>query len=73
MAMRARELDSRFEPQIGRSISIDHAARVLGVSRRTIYARIRDGRLETVPTLGTSRRVVLDSVRAQQPRSHSNS
>ncbi|MDE3156135.1 MAG: excisionase family DNA-binding protein [Acidobacteriota bacterium] len=43
-------------------MSIDQAAQLLGVSRRTIYNRIRDGRLETVRTLGGSQRVVLDSL-----------
>ncbi len=51
-----------FEPQVGRSVSIDQAAQLLGVSRRTIYNRIRDGRLETVRTLGGSQRVVLGSL-----------
>ena len=51
-----------FEPRIGRSVSLDHAAELLGVSRRTIYNRIRDGRLQTIRTLGGSQRVVLDSV-----------
>ena len=50
------------EPRIGRSVSLDHAARLLGVSRRTIYNRIRDGRLQTIRTLGGSQRVLLDSV-----------
>ena len=54
--------DNSIEPRIGRSISIDHAARILGVSRRTIYNRIRDGRLQTIRTLGGSQRVRLDSV-----------
>ena len=54
--------DNSIEPRIGRSISIDHAARMLGVSRRTIYNRIRDGRLQTIRTLGGSQRVRLDSV-----------
>ena len=52
-----------FEPRIGRSVSLDHAAEILGVSRRTIYNRIREGRLQTVRTLGGSQRVLLDSVR----------
>ncbi len=47
------------EPRIGRSVSIDHAAGLLGVSRRTVYNRIRDGRLQTVRTLGGSQRVTL--------------
>ncbi len=50
------------EPRIGRSVSLDHAAQMLGVSRRTIYNRIRDGRLQTIRTLGGSQRVLLDSV-----------
>jgi len=57
-----------FEPRIGRSVSLDHAAELLGVSRRTIYNRIRDGRLQTIRTLGGSQRVLLDSV--QEDRSH---
>src|SRR4051812_18163073 len=51
-----------FEPRIGRSVSIDHAAELLGVSRRTVYNRIRDGKLQTVRTLGGSQRVTLESV-----------
>ena len=52
-----------FEPRIGRSVSLDHAAQLLGVSRRTIYNRIREGRLQTIRTIGGSQRVLLDSVR----------
>ena len=55
-------LEASFEPRIGRSVSLDHAAELLGVSRRTIYNRIRDGRLQTIRTLGGSQRVLLDSV-----------
>ena len=51
-----------FEPRVGRSVSLDHAAQLLGVSRRTIYNRIREGRLQTIRTLGGSQRVLLDSV-----------
>ena len=54
--------DLGFEPRIGRSVSLDYAAQILGVSRRTIYNRIRDGRLQTIRTLGGSQRVLLDSV-----------
>ena len=50
------------EPRLGRSVSLDHAAEILGVSRRTIYNRIREGRLVTIRTLGGSQRVLLDSV-----------
>lgn len=49
-------------PRLGRSVSLDHAAEILGVSRRTIYNRIREGRLVTIRTLGGSQRVLLDSV-----------
>ena len=35
---------NRLEPRIGRSVSLDHAAQLLGVSRRTVYNRIREGR-----------------------------
>ena len=52
----------RLEPRIGRSVSLDHAAELLGVSRRTIYNRIREGRLLTVRTIGGSQRVLIDSV-----------
>ena len=51
-----------LEPRIGRSISLDHAAQLLGVSRRTIYNRIREGRLQTIRTPGGSQRVLLHSV-----------
>jgi excisionase family DNA binding protein len=58
----APETKSQFEPHIGRSVSLDHAAQLLGVSRRTIYNRIRDNRLKTVRTVGGSQRVLLDSL-----------
>jgi excisionase family DNA binding protein len=51
-----------FEPRVSRSVSLDDAAHLLGVSRRTIYNRIREGRLQTVRTLGGSQRVLNDSV-----------
>ena len=51
-----------FHPQLGRSVSLEQAAQLLGVSRRTVYYRIRDGRLRTIRTLGGSQRVLLDSV-----------
>jgi len=49
-------------PRLGRSVSIDQAAELLHVSRRTIYNRIRDGRLVTIRTLGGSQRVLLESL-----------
>ena len=51
-----------FQPQLGRSVSIEQAAQLLGVSRRTVYYRIRDGRLRTIRTIGGSQRVLTDSV-----------
>jgi excisionase family DNA binding protein len=56
-------IEQASEPRIGRSVSLDHAAQLLGVSRRTIYNRIRDGRLQTIRTVGGSQRVLLESVR----------
>jgi excisionase family DNA binding protein len=50
------------EIKYGRSVSLMQAATLLQVSRRTIYNRIRDGRLQTIRTLGGSQRVLLDSV-----------
>lgn len=67
-----------FEARIGRSVSLDHAAELLGVSRRTIYNRIREGRLQTIRTLGGSQRVLIDSVQedrsqaADAPSRHSS-
>ena len=48
--------------RLGRSVSIDQAAHLLHVSRRTIYNRIRDGRLVTIRTIGGSQRVLLESL-----------
>jgi excisionase family DNA binding protein len=68
MTMTTSVMEAGVEPRIGRSVSLDHAAELLGVSRRTIYNRIRDGRLQTIRTIGGSQRVLLDSV--QDDRSH---
>jgi excisionase family DNA binding protein len=51
-----------YRPRLGRSVSIDQAATLLGVCRRTIYNRIRDGSLQTVRTLGGSQRVLVESL-----------
>ena len=51
-----------LEPRLGRSVSIDQAAALLNVSRRTIYNRIRDGRLNTIRTIGGSQRVLVESL-----------
>lgn len=53
------------EPRLGRSVSIDQAATLLNLSRRTIYNRIRDGRLQTIRTLGGSQRVLVESLQDQ--------
>ena len=47
-----------FVAQLGRSVSIEQAAQLLGVSRRTVYNRIKDGRLLTLTTPWGSRRVL---------------
>ena len=62
MALTTNGSDTGFEPRIGRSVSLDHAAQLLGVSRRTIYNRIREGRLQTIRTLGGSQRVLVESM-----------
>ena len=47
-----------------RSVLVDQAAELLGVSRRTVYNRIRQGRLITIRTRCGSQRVLLDSLEA---------
>ena len=55
-----------YEPyaaqRLGRSVSIDQAAHLLKISRRTVYYRIRDGRLQTIRTIGGSQRVLVESL-----------
>lgn len=53
---------TNHEMKLGRSVSIDQAASLLNVSRRTVYNRIRDGRLQTIRTLGGSQRVLVESL-----------
>jgi excisionase family DNA binding protein len=53
---------------MARTVSIDKAAQLLDVSRRTIYNRIRDGTLKTTRTLGGSQRVTLESLADVQRR-----
>jgi excisionase family DNA binding protein len=52
----------QLEQPVGRSVSLDRAALLLGVSRRTVYNRIREGRLRTIRTRGGSQRVILESM-----------
>jgi len=47
-----------------RSVFVDRAAEILGVSRRTEHYRIRQGRLKTVRTQCGTQRVLLDSIEA---------
>jgi excisionase family DNA binding protein len=73
-----RSSDSQVvEPQLGRSVSIDRAAELLNVSRRTIYNRIREGRLQTIRTRCGSQRVLVESLHSlgfrPQPFSSSSS
>ena len=72
MALTANGSDTGFEPRIGRSVSLDHAAQLLGVSRRTIYNRIREGRLQTIRTLGGSQRVLVDSMQSSTTDSYAD-
>ena len=44
---------------------LDHAAEILGVSRRTVYYRIRQGRLRSVRTRCGSQRVLVESIEAE--------
>ena len=53
---------SPLEPKLGRSVSIEHAATLLNVSRRTVYNRIREGRLQTIRTIGGSQRVLVETL-----------
>ena len=60
--MESHELLKELEPKLGRSVSIDQAAALLNLSRRTIYNRIREGRLLTIRTMGGSQRVLIESL-----------
>jgi len=45
-----------------RSVFIDQAMQMLGVSKRTVYYRIREGRLRTIRVRGGSQRVLVESI-----------
>ena len=54
--------DPRYPNEDRRSILINAAAGVLGVSRRTVYYHIQAGRLQTIRTRGGSQRVLWSSI-----------
>jgi excisionase family DNA binding protein len=60
----AAALNVRTAAAMVRTVFVEEAARLLGVSRRTVYYRIREGRLRTIKTVGGSRRVLLESISA---------
>ena len=62
IALTASSSVNTIEPRLGRSVSIDQAAYLLNVSRRTVYNRIREGRLQTIRTIGGSQRVLVESL-----------
>jgi excisionase family DNA binding protein len=47
---------------VQKTVFVTDAARLLGVSRRTVYYRIREGKLQTVRTACGTQRVVIDSI-----------
>ena len=61
-ALYATTVATTVETRLGRSVSIDQAATLLNVSRRTIYNRIREGRVQTIRTFGGSQRVLVESL-----------
>ena len=52
-----------FVPGTVRSVSMAQAGQILGISRRTLYYWIRDGRVHTVRTPMGSQRVLMESIR----------
>lgn len=62
-AMTYKATDLAREPA-GRSVLVNEAAELLGVSRRTVYYRIQSGKLRTIRTKGGSSRVLLASIQA---------
>lgn len=47
-----------------KSVFVEEAAVRLGVSRRTVYYRIREGKLQTIRTRCGSQRVLVQSIEA---------
>ena len=60
----AAEPNNPFTSSVARSVSMERACRILGVSRRTVYYWIKEGRLQTTRTPMGSQRVLTDSVRS---------
>jgi excisionase family DNA binding protein len=48
----------------GRSVFVEEAAALLRVSRRTVYYRIRQGKLRTIRTRCGSQRILIESIQA---------
>jgi len=57
------EFERAGQALAGRSVFIEQAMRMLGVSKRTVYYRIREGRLRTIRVRGGSQRVLIQSIR----------
>jgi excisionase family DNA binding protein len=51
---------------------LEQACLLLQVSRRTVYNWIREGRLQTIRTLGGSQRVLIESVRQASGQIHTH-
>jgi excisionase family DNA binding protein len=64
--LRAKIVGTRHAITLGmaKSVFVEDAAQLLGVSRRTVYYRIREGRLQTVRTANGTRRVLMESIEA---------
>ncbi len=54
----------RLSGAVLKTVFVEEAARLLGVSRRTVYYRIQEGKLRTIRTSCGSRRVLVDSIAA---------
>lgn len=50
------------DSHVGRSVSLTRAAELMGVSRRSIYNYIEEGKLQTIRTKLGSQRVLVDSM-----------
>jgi excisionase family DNA binding protein len=54
--------DAQLDDHLEHSLLIEQTAELLGVSRRTVYYRIREGRLRTIHTRCHSQRVLVSSI-----------